>query len=302
MAAQQVPVTIITGFLGSGKTTLIKRLLSAPHGLRIGLILNEIGQAGIDQVPEADRAYVELTEGCACCIRNPDLIAALEEIAKQPDLDRILIETSGLADPLPLTWTMTRPELVELLRMDAVVATVDTTQLEQASTEEWKNQVRCADLVVLTKEELAGPGAGERAAPLVHDVNPPARFLSSGQTTLPELLLDFTLPSPRTQTLDPSSVRHSDFRGIFIADQQTYDIGRFEDWLELLPEEVFRAKGILRGDAGEWAVFHVVGGRVQMDFDVAPPTHGQSRFAFFGRRLDEAHLRSLLAPLVRTSS
>ena len=146
--------------------------------MRIGLILNEIGQAGIDQVPEADQAYVELTQGCACCIRNPDLIAALSEIAQRRDLDRILLETSGLADPLPLTWTITRQELSAYLTLDSVVAVVDPLHLSHAAPEEWENQVRCADLAVLAKPDLTSALQREAAEKAVRAINAQTRIVS----------------------------------------------------------------------------------------------------------------------------
>ena len=120
-----LPVTIVTGFLGAGKTTLLRALVDARENLRIGLVINEFGEAGIDVPPGGDRAYIELAQGCACCIRSPDLVRAMDELSARGDLDRVLVETSGLADPLPIEWAIARPELLDRVRVDAVVGVVD---------------------------------------------------------------------------------------------------------------------------------------------------------------------------------
>jgi len=293
MAAKPLPVTIVTGFLGAGKTTLIKRVLTAPHGLQLGLVLNEIGQAGIDQVPEAERAYVELTEGCACCIRNPDLIAALQEIGRRTDLDRIILETSGLADPLPLTWTLTHPELSELVRLDAVVVALDARHHRDAGTEEWEAQVRSADLAVVTKQDIAAPEqiAAVRADALA--LNPLLRFVDLADAQVAALLLDLDVETPRAQSLDRTATKHSNFGGFIVSSSRPYRRNPLEDLLEALPAEIFRAKGIVPLDTGEWAAFHVVGGRLKLELDVKAPAHGEGRIAVFGRALDQQWLRPL---------
>jgi G3E family GTPase len=290
-----IPVTVITGFLGAGKTTLIRKLLKAPHGLRIGLVLNEIGQAGIDQVPEANQAYVELTEGCACCVRNPDLIAALSEVGQRDDIDRIVLETSGLADPLPLTWSLTHPELADLVALDAVVVVLDARNYAAAAREEWDAQIRSADLAVLTKEDLAPPEevAAVRDAALA--INPHLRFVDVREDHVADLLLDTAVDSPRARALEKGHAHHSDFGGFILAKVVRYQSVALEDLLEQLPPEVFRAKGIVQLETDEWASFHVVGGRVQMQFDAMTPTHGESRIALFGRPLDGARLADLFA-------
>src|SRR4051812_41861195 len=100
----RVPVCIVTGFLGAGKTTLVKRLLGSGHGPRTGVILNEIGVAGIDAGFELSHAFVELKDSCACCVQSADLEAAVREVLAQAHVERIVLETTGLAEPLPLVW------------------------------------------------------------------------------------------------------------------------------------------------------------------------------------------------------
>jgi G3E family GTPase len=286
---------VITGFLGAGKTTLIRRLLKAPHGLRIGLILNEIGEAGIDQVPEAQQAYRELTEGCACCVRNSDLIAALTEVTARSDIDRIILETTGLADPLPLSWSLTHPELAERVRLDAVIVLLDARHHAEAGREEWEAQVRGADLAVVTKEDIAPPGSVEAVRTQALAVNPQLRFVTLDDDLAANLLLDLEPVPPRPRSAERAPARHSTFGGFIISGSQQYRLDPLEDLLEALPEPVFRAKGIVPLDTGAWAAFNVVGGRVQLELDAPRPPHGEGRIALFGRSLDEERLRATFA-------
>ncbi len=291
-----LPVVVLTGFLGSGKTTLLRELLRRPHGLRIGLIQNELGQAGIDVGTPAARSMIELTEGCVCCLRNPDLLEGLQSLHARGDLDRVILETTGLADPLALTWTLARPELAGKIRLDSVVTVVDAANFEAASGEEWESQVRCGDLIVLSKLDLAEAEQIGRATEAIRRINPAARILEAGESLPDGLLLDSAPGGARLQGLEGrEGGSHSDFGVVTVSGGGRYSLDPLEDLLEALPEAIFRAKGIVQVEDGRWVNFHVVGKRLQIDLRAPAPEHGESRIALFGRSLDRERLEALLA-------
>lgn len=284
-------MTILTGFLGGGKTTLLRRLLSTPTGQRVGVLLNERGVAGIDDLgPRDAKGFIEIAEGCVCCVDQGDLVAALEALAGRGDLDRVIIETTGLADPLPIAWTVGRPELAPIVTLDAVVAVVDAANQATTHVDEWEAQVRAADLVVLSKLDLVTAEAAERAREAVRALNARARLLDGEDglvALVPPESLSFSRERPHAEARPVA--RHSSFETAVFTGPAIYDAERLEELVDDLPAAVFRAKGIARTGEG-WAGFHAVGGRSSFDPDASPPAHGESRLVFFGRGLDRAAL------------
>jgi molybdopterin-guanine dinucleotide biosynthesis protein len=132
-----VPVTVITGFLGSGKTTLVNRLLKEQHGMRIAVIENEFGEVGVDDglVVQANEEIFEMNNGCICCTVRGDLIRILHKLLKRKHaFDAILIETTGLADPAPVAQTFfVDDELKERVRLDAIVTGALPTRASASS-------------------------------------------------------------------------------------------------------------------------------------------------------------------------
>ncbi len=286
-----LPVTLLTGFLGAGKSTLLGRVLAEPHHERIGVVVNELGPAGID-VPGAGWAAVrELTQGCVCCVQNPDLVAALEELAARGDLDRVVLETTGLADPLPLTWTLARPEVAAIARLDAVVTVVDAANHAATQVEEWRAQVGCADLIVMSKLDLVDAAGRAAALAAVRRWNAKARVVEGLDGVPLGLVVDVEPGARETRAV----ARHSEFGAQSFCGPHVYRLEALEDLLEELPEVVFRAKGIVRLDDGTWVSFHVVGDRLDLAPDAPPPPHGESRVVLFGRDLRREELEGLLA-------
>jgi G3E family GTPase len=164
----KIPVTILTGFLGAGKTTLLNRILTERHGQRIAVIENEFGEIGIDQalVIEADEEVFEMNNGCICCTVRGDLIRILGNLAKRRDrFDRVLVETTGLADPGPVAQTFfVDDEVRARYALDGIVTLVDAkhVHLHLDDSAECREQIAFADVLVLNKADLVS--ADELAA------------------------------------------------------------------------------------------------------------------------------------------
>lgn len=201
-SADRVPCTVVTGFLGSGKTTLIRHMLENANGKRLAIIVNEFGDVGIDgeilkgcgidTCPEEN--VVELANGCICCTVADDFVPALNQIlSRSPKVDHILIETSGLALPKPLVQAFQWPAIKGRVTVDGVVAVVDGPALAEGRVasdmdalqaqraaddsldhddpveEVFEDQVACADLVILSKSDLLDADGAARANALVEE-------------------------------------------------------------------------------------------------------------------------------------
>ena len=183
--AGRIPVSVVTGFLGSGKTTLINRLLKRPDMNRVAVIVNELGEVGIDNdlVEVSSEQMMLLNNGCLCCVLRGDLEETMRDLfikrrnGEIIDFDRVVIETTGLADPAPVMQTlMTDTMLEEQYRLDCVVTLVDAVNgLGQIATlPEPVKQAALADRLVITKSDLADAAKLEELEAKLRELNPPA--------------------------------------------------------------------------------------------------------------------------------
>jgi G3E family GTPase len=174
----QIPVTVLTGFLGSGKTTLLNRILSEQHGLRIAVIENEFGEIGIDQdlVINADEEVFEMNNGCICCTVRGDLIRILGDLAKRKGkFDRVILETTGMADPGPVAQTFFVDEGVRKhYELDGIITLVDAKHVSQHlddNTDEVLAQLAFADRIIINKTDLVSAEDQGRLARRLQSIN-----------------------------------------------------------------------------------------------------------------------------------
>ena len=299
------PVTVLSGFLGSGKTTLLNRLLQADHGLRIAVMINDFGDVNIDKdlVVGQSGDVVELSGGCLCCTIRGDLLdSARELLTSGREFDYVVVETSGLAEPLAVAQTFLVPELESSYRLDAVVTVVDSANIETwlASNPTAAEQIRCADLLIANKLDLVGPEDVDRLKACIAGINPNARVLPSINCDIaPELLLDIEAHQPAAPAqYRPlrEHVSHRDVLSVSFSADFELDHDRFQRFLQELPDGVYRAKGTVavRGLARR-VIFHRVGNRNVLD--QGAPWTGEARTCravFLGQNFDRTQLLAAL--------
>lgn len=209
-----IPVTLLTGFLGSGKTTLLNAALRDPALAGSAVLINEFGSVGLDHllVETLDEQTVLLDSGCLCCTVRGDLVRALHDLAQRralgevPPFERVIVETTGLADPAPILHTLIQdPAIAAAYRLDGVVTTVDAEHGARQLSRHFESvkQAAVADLVVITKADLAAPEALDRLERRLARLAPRARRIVASHGALPATaLVGLGLFDPATRTPD----------------------------------------------------------------------------------------------------
>jgi len=211
---ERLPISVLTGFLGSGKTTLLKHLLTQPGLEKVAVIVNEFGEIGLDHtlIESSSEGVVLLNSGCLCCTVRGDLIDTLRNLflkrvrGEVPEFDRVVIETTGLADPAPILHTlMSDPLIAARFRLDGVVTTVDAVHGMSTldAQEESVKQAAVADRIVLTKADIADPNKVAALLDRLRKLNPaaPIEAARMGQID-PAKLMNCGLYDPKSKTAD----------------------------------------------------------------------------------------------------
>ncbi len=189
---QGLPVTIITGFLGSGKTTLLNHILTNQQGLKTAVLVNEFGEIGIDNEliisTDDDNNMVELSNGCICCTINNDLVDAVYKILeRQENIDYLVVETTGLADPLPVALTFLGTELRDLTRLDSIITVVDAANysLDLFNSQAAFSQIAYGDVILLNKTDLVSEADLQALEGKIREIKEGARIIRTNRAQVP---------------------------------------------------------------------------------------------------------------------
>jgi G3E family GTPase len=292
----RLPVTLVTGFLGSGKTTLVNHILTNRRGVRAAVLVNELGAIGIDNdlIVDTKGRMIELSNGCICCSINNDLVDGIVRVLSRPEpVDHLLVETTGIADPLPVALTFQRPEFRDLLRLDAIVALADAEQFRSDlfDSAAARNQLRHADVVLLNKCDLVDEEKLRAVEGGIRSVTQAARLVRTTRSAVPlPLILDVD-----SKPIEPASgyaLPHDDgFISLSFESDRPFLIAPFQTFLDHRPPGLFRGKGFLWfAETEKRYVFHLVGDRFTLDDDPRP-VRGSNRLVLIGRGLDAQHLQ-----------
>jgi len=323
----RLPVTVITGFLGSGKTTLIKHILTNQHGLCTAVIVNELSEIGIDSdlIVSASDNMVELENGCICCSINNDFLDAIFRILNRDRrVDYLVVETSGVSDPLPVVLTFLRSELRDRLRVDSIVTVADAASfcLDRFDSKAARSQLCHGDVILLNKCDLVGAERLRTLEEAIRMLKPQARIVRTTQcrVALP-LIRSVGLFQSEQFFADPGAARGCDqeldsnhdsdqqhaghrhttnhlaadgFEALSFQSERPFAVQRFQDFLERLPDNVYRGKGMLWiAESDKRYVFHLVAKRFSLDED-GRQRQARNKLVLIGRNLDPALLRSQL--------
>lgn len=264
---KRIPATILTGFLGAGKTTLLNRILTEQHGQRIAVIENEFGETGIngDLLIQGEEQIVEMNNGCICCTVRGDLVRILGDLSQRKlagelNFDRVIIETTGLADPAPVAQTFfVEEDIRKHYKLDAIITVVDAVHSMQQLDEhhEAMEQVGFADRILLSKTDLVTAEAAQAITARLRQINPraPIKRVHFGNTDIADILdingfsLDEILKI-EPDFLEDVSHEHDDDIGSFVfRSEQPFDLQKLEVFfgglLEIYGTQLLGYKGIL---------------------------------------------------------
>jgi G3E family GTPase len=286
-----INITIITGFLGSGKTTLVNKIIKENPKTKFGLIINEFGEVGVDSelVSTTDQEITEISNGCLCCVVRSDLIGAVDKMIKTGKVDHLIIETSGLAEPGPIAQTFIMENLGGKINLDGIFCVIDAENFD-ANIKDYnilKEQIQTSDVAIINKIDETKVDFNNNLTKFITSMNPHISILENNSEFHSKILLDFTMNfEDRVIQLDHKQSHHdhdhnheehehnhedhyhvhehNDFEEVLFSTDRKLDAGKLDQFfLKNFPRNVIRAKGFLNID-DKYFLFQMVGANKQL--------------------------------------
>ncbi len=302
-----IPILLITGFLGSGKTTFINWILEKQTDLKISVILNEFGDTKLEShfIKQHAENIMELANGCMCCVAKSDIPRVIKYILEHsPQTEFILIEASGLSDPDPVREALQTPPVNASTYLESTVCVIDAENFETQRSQHSiiTSQIADADLILLNKTELAGPQKTERVTSLIQALTPDIRVVILSPDVPVELFLTKSAPSKvLPKHAESHHHAHESYESYWYETTSRFNLDELRETLKRFPPDILRIKGVVKCQLENEPVqlrVQRVGTHVTIELDESadtPQTMTKSGLLFIGKKLDTNAIQELLS-------